>query len=153
MIGCPDPRVGVLPTSVLPLPTTAILVLEVRVNARLHRKVACVWLSRSLQRPGSNFPWRTACLERKKNTAGEAGRSAWLRAANHSRNKASCTRRHRGLKKHLIEIIEFFGQIVSSACFHETILLTEETIFRFRADIRKQRLAISYPRSEHNAST
>jgi hypothetical protein len=65
----------------------------------------------------------------------------------------SCTRRHPGVKRHLTEIIEFFGQIVSSAGFHETILLNDETIFRFRADIRKQPLVISYPRSEHNAST
>jgi hypothetical protein len=79
--------------------------------------------------------------------------SAWLRAANHGRNKASCTRRHSAVKMHLTEIIEFFGRIVSSAGFHETILLNEETIFRFRADIRKQPLVISYPRSEHNAST
>jgi hypothetical protein len=56
------------------------------------------------------------------------------------------------LKNHLIEIIEFFSQIVSSARFHEIILLNEETIFRFRADIRKQRLVISYHEA-HNAST
>jgi hypothetical protein len=54
-----------------------------------------------------------------------------------------------GPKSHPIEMIEFFNQIVSSARFHETILLDEETIFRFRADIRKQRLVISY----HEAGT
>src|SRR4051812_35119422 len=98
-MGCPDSRVGVLPTSVLPLPTAAILVLEVRGNARLHRKVACVWLSRPLQCPGSNFPSRTAGLARKgENTGGKPAGSARLCAANHGRNMAGCTRRHLSIK-------------------------------------------------------
>ena len=50
-------------------------------------------------------------------------------------------------KNHLAEIIEFFGQNVSSACSDETILLNDETIFHFRADIRKQPLVISYQRN------
>jgi hypothetical protein len=45
----------------------------------------------------------------------------------------------------LTEIIELFSQIVSSACSDETILLNDETIFRFRADIRKQPLVIQLP--------
>lgn len=43
------------------------------------------------------------------------------------------------------EIVELFDQIVSSHRSDETILLSEETIFRFGADIRKQRLAIKFP--------
>src|ERR1700712_691160 len=79
MIGCPVSRVGVLlPTSVLPLPTTAILVLEVCDNARLHRKVACVRLSRPRRCPGSTFPSRGTCLKRKiKQNADGEGRPDW----------------------------------------------------------------------------
>jgi hypothetical protein len=51
-------------------------------------------------------------------------------------------------KNHLTEIIDFFSQNVSSACSDETILLNDETIFRFRADIRKQPLVISYQRTD-----
>jgi hypothetical protein len=50
-------------------------------------------------------------------------------------------------KSHRTEIIEFSGLNVSSACSDETILLNDETIFRFRADIRKQPLVISYQRN------
>ena len=50
-------------------------------------------------------------------------------------------------KSHRTEIIEFFGLNVSSTCSDETILLNDETIFRFRADIRKQPLVISYQRN------
>jgi hypothetical protein len=52
-----------------------------------------------------------------------------------------------GVKSNLTEIIEFFGPNVSSARSDETILLNDETIFRFRADIRKQPLVISYQRN------
>jgi hypothetical protein len=41
-----------------------------------------------------------------------------------------------------VEIVELFGRTVSSHRCDETILLSDETIFRFRADIRKQRLVI-----------
>jgi hypothetical protein len=50
-------------------------------------------------------------------------------------------------QNHTTEIIEFFGRNVSSSCFDETILPSDETIFRFRADIRKQPLVISYQRN------
>jgi hypothetical protein len=55
-------------------------------------------------------------------------------------------------QKHLTEIIELFGPNISSTCSDETILLNDETIFRFRADIRKQPLVISYQRTAHSAS-
>jgi hypothetical protein len=89
-----------------------------------------------------------------KDANGEAG---WLGRrsgpANHGGGKARVAHRRSSAKNHLTEIIEFFGQNVSSACSDETILLNDETIFLFRADIRKQPLVISYPPSEHNAST
>jgi hypothetical protein len=44
-------------------------------------------------------------------------------------------------------MIEFFVSNVSSLCSDETILPSDETIFRFRADIRKQPLVISYQRN------
>jgi hypothetical protein len=47
-------------------------------------------------------------------------------------------------QNHGAEIIQFFGPNVSSSCCDETILPSDETIFRFRADIRKQPLVISY---------
>jgi hypothetical protein len=43
------------------------------------------------------------------------------------------------------EIIGFSGSNVSSSGSDETNLSSDETIFRFRADIRKQPLVISYP--------
>jgi hypothetical protein len=43
---------------------------------------------------------------------------------------------------HLIEIIEFFKPLFRPASAHETILRADETIFRFRADIRKHRMVI-----------
>jgi hypothetical protein len=49
-------------------------------------------------------------------------------------------------QNHSIEIIGFLVPNVSSACSHETIFPGDETIFRFRADIRKQPLVISYQR-------
>jgi hypothetical protein len=60
---------------------------------------------------------------------------------------------HPSIKNRLTEIIEFFGSNISSSCSDETILLNDETIFRFRADIRKQPLVISYQRrTAHRAS-
>ena len=50
-------------------------------------------------------------------------------------------------QNHLTEIIEVFGPNVSLSCSDETILPSDETIFRFRADIRKQPLVISYQRN------
>lgn len=97
---------------------------------------------------GFNASVALACLKRKiqRNADGEAGRlRCGLRAANHGGRKARVTCRHSSLKNHLTEIIGFFGKIVSSARSDETILLNDETIFLFRADIRKQPLVISYP--------
>jgi hypothetical protein len=45
----------------------------------------------------------------------------------------------------LTEIIELFCPNVSSIYSDETILPSDETIFRFQADIRKQPLAIQLP--------
>jgi hypothetical protein len=70
-----------------------------------------------------------------------------LRAANHGGGKARVTRHHRSAKNHFTEIIELFGPNVSPACSDETILLNDETIFHFRADIRKQPLVITYQRN------
>lgn len=42
----------------------------------------------------------------------------------------------------MAQIIEFFPEIVSSGPSDETILLPDETISRFSADIRKQRMVI-----------
>jgi hypothetical protein len=50
-------------------------------------------------------------------------------------------------QNHFTEIIEFSRPNVSSACCDETILPCDETIFPFRADIRKQPLVISYQRN------
>jgi hypothetical protein len=50
-------------------------------------------------------------------------------------------------QNHFTEIIEFFRLNVSSTCSDETILPRDETILRFRADIRKQPLVISYQRN------
>ena len=61
--------------------------------------------------------------------------------------KAGVTCHYHGSENHLTEIIELLGLIVSSTCSDETILLNDETIFRFRADIRKQPLVISYQRN------
>jgi hypothetical protein len=51
------------------------------------------------------------------------------------------------VKIHRTEIVEFFRANVSSSRSDETILSGDETIFRFRADIRKQPLVISYQRN------
>src|SRR3954452_25279210 len=107
--------------------------------------------------PGSGFKFSVASCRPAakdcKNRDSEAGRLGVARCANQGRNKASCRRRHRGVKKHLVGIIEFLFKLFRRPIPHETILINEETIFRFRADIRKQPLVISYPRSEHTAST
>jgi len=42
-----------------------------------------------------------------------------------------------------IEIIDIFVIVFRPAAAHETILLPEETISRFGADIRKHRMVIS----------
>lgn len=68
-----------------------------------------------------------------------------LRAPNHGGSKARVAGSPFQLQKSPTEIIQFFGKIVSSACSDETILLNDETIFLFRADIRKQPSVISYP--------
>ena len=96
---------------------------------------------------GSTFSVASSCLKRKieGNADGEAGRHRATPVANHGRSKARVRLRRPSAKNHITEIIELFGQNVSSACSDETILLNDETIFRFRADIRKQPLVISYP--------
>src|ERR1700710_114979 len=54
-------------------------------------------------------------------------------------------------QNHLTEIIEIFCPNVSSNCSDETILPSDETIFRFRADIRKQPLVIQLPAKRRTA--
>jgi hypothetical protein len=44
--------------------------------------------------------------------------------------------------QHLFEIIELSKPLFHPASTHETILRPDETIFRFRADIRKHRMVI-----------
>jgi hypothetical protein len=57
-------------------------------------------------------------------------------------------------KKHLTEIIDLFYPNVSSICSDETILPSDETIFRFRS--RHPETAIGYPvtnEAAHSAAT
>jgi hypothetical protein len=104
-----------------------------------------VWLSRSPRYPGSTFPSQATCLKRKieQNADGE-GRRDWGNAApNHGGSKARAAHRYRGVKKDLTEIIGLFYPNVSSNCSDETILPSDETIFRFRS--RHPETAIGYP--------
>jgi hypothetical protein len=67
----------------------------------------------------------------------------WPRAPNHGGSKAHTARRYPGVKKHFTETIELFYPNVSSNCSDETILPSDETIFRFRS--RHPETAIGYP--------
>jgi hypothetical protein len=97
----------------------------------------------------SGFNVSRACLKRKiEGSADGEGRRIDVAPRRESwpqqgpLNRSSSQRQN-----HLTEIIEFFCSNVSSGCSDETILPTDETIFRFRADIRKQPLVISYQRN------
>jgi len=46
---------------------------------------------------------------------------------------------------HFIDIIQVLSRIVSSGPAHETILLGDETIFRFGAERRKRPIVINLP--------
>jgi hypothetical protein len=73
---------------------------------------------------------------------------------NHGGSKARTARRYPGVKNHLTEIIDLFCPNVSSICSDETILPSDETIFRFRS--RHPETAIGYPvtnEAAHSAAT
>jgi hypothetical protein len=105
---------------------------------------------------GFNVPSLATCLKRKieQNTDGKARAGLGVAPARESwPQQGQLHALLAARQNHLTETIGLFCQNVSSICSDETILPGDETIFRFQADIRKQPLVISYPRSEHTAST